>query len=432
MSLVDVPVPDIGEFENVDVIEVLVAPGDSVAVEQSLITLESDKATMEIPSPAAGVVRELAVEVGSTVSQGDVILRLEVSAPAAVGEAPASESERREPVAQSQPPVTAAPAVAPPPAADLPAADVQAEVLVLGAGPGGYTAAFRAADLGKRVVLVERYPELGGVCLNVGCIPSKALLHLADGIMGAEEMAEQGVSFGEPRIDLDRVRAFKDGVVGKLTAGLAGLAKRRKVQVVRGAGRFEAPHLVRVETPDGETTVAFEHAIVAVGSRASELPGFPNDDPRVMDSTGALALDEIPGRLLVVGGGIIGLEMASVFHALGTRVTVVELLEELMAGADPDVVKPLQKIVGERYENIFLGTRVGGVEAAADGLHVSFEGGGAPASDVFDRVLVAVGRRPNGDRIGAEAAGLSLDDHGFLPSDASCGRTSRTSFRSET
>jgi dihydrolipoamide dehydrogenase len=427
VSLVDVPVPDIGEFENVDVIEVLVAPGDSVAVEQSLITLESDKATMEIPSPTAGVVSELAVEVGSTVSQGDLILRLEASASAAAGELSAADAP---PAAEETPAQAAAPPTpdvktqAPPaaaaavPTADLPAADVQAEVLVLGAGPGGYTAAFRSADLGKRVVLVERYRELGGVCLNVGCIPSKALLHLAEGITGAVEMAEQGVRFGEPAIDLDRVRDFKDGIVGKLTRGLAGLAKRRKVQVILGEARFETPHSVRVATPAGETTIAFENAIVAVGSRAVALPGFPDDDPRVMDSTGALLLDEIPGRLLVVGGGVIGLELASVYHALGTRITVVELLEELMAGADPDVVKPLQKIIGERYENIYLGTRVGSVEAGADGLRVSFEGGGAPASDVFDRVLVAVGRRPNGDRIGAETAGLSVDDQGFLPSDA--------------
>ena len=421
MSLVEVSVPDIGEFENVEVIEVLVAPGDSVAVEQSLITLESDKATMEIPSPAAGVVSEVAVAVGSAVSQGDRILRLEVSDAASPEAGPASEAppapaaEPAEAVAAPDP--TGTPPLPPTPPTGLPDAEVQAEVLVLGAGPGGYTAAFRAADLGKRVVLVERYAELGGVCLNVGCIPSKALLHLAEGITGASEMAEQGVSFGEPDIDLARVRAFKDGVVGKLTGGLAGLAKRRKVQVIQGEGCFEGPHLVRVGTGEAATRVAFEHAIVAVGSRVVPLPDFPNDDPRVMDSTGALALEDVPGRLLIVGGGIIGLEMASVFHALGARVTVVELLDELMAGADPDVVKPLQKLVEERYENIFLGTRVVSVEPGSDGLRVGLEGEGAPESDVFDRVLVAVGRRPNGDRIDAAAAGLELDERGFLPSD---------------
>ena len=435
MSLVDVSVPDIGEFESVEVIEVLVAPGDSVAVEQSLITLESDKATMEIPSPAAGVVNELAVAVGSTVSQGDRILSLEVSdaespgaAPATgepsapeaapaedAGASPAPEAAPAEDAGVPEATGTPPPSAAPPP--DLPDADVQAEVLVLGAGPGGYTAAFRAADLGKRVVLVERYAELGGVCLNVGCIPSKALLHLAEGITGAAEMAEQGVRFGEPEVDLERVRAFKDGVVGKLTGGLAGLAKRRKVQVIQGAGCFEGPHLLRVGEGESATRVAFEHAIVAVGSRVVSLPGFPDDDPRVMDSTRALALEEVPGRLLVVGGGIIGLEMASVFHALGTRVTVVELLDELMAGADPDVVKPLQKLVEARYENIFLGTRVVSVKPGPEGLHVAFEGEGAPSGDVFDRILVSVGRRPNGDQVGAEAAGLAVDERGFLPSD---------------
>ena len=296
-------------------------------------------------------------------------------------------------------------------------AERSAEVLVLGSGPGGYSAAFRAADLGKRVVLVERHATLGGVCLNVGCIPSKALLHLAEVIAGAAEMGEQGVRFGPPEIDLARVRAFKDGVVGKLTAGLAGLAKRRKVEVVRGVGRFEGPHRLRVETAEGGVAVAFEHAIVAVGSRSAELPGLP-DDPRVMDSTAALALDGVPGRLLVVGGGIIGLELASVYHALGSRVTLVELLDRLMTGTDPDLVKPLADRVSRRYEGIFLGTRVGAVEARDEGLRVRFEGKDAPGPELFDRVLVAVGRRPNGDRIGAEAAGLAVDDRGFLRVDA--------------
>ncbi|MBW2270784.1 MAG: dihydrolipoyl dehydrogenase [Deltaproteobacteria bacterium] len=300
---------------------------------------------------------------------------------------------------------------------DLPVADIRAEVLVLGAGPGGYTAAFRAADLGKQVVLVERYPTLGGVCLNVGCIPSKALLHVADGITGAAELAAQGVSFGAPQIDLDALRSFKDGVVKKLTGGLAGLAKRREVQVLEGVGSFEGPHLLCVEGVNGATRVAFEHAIVAAGSRAVELPGFPHDDPRLMDSSDALLLEEVPARLLVVGGGIIGLEMASLFHALGSRVSVVELLDQLMFGADPDVVKPLRKLVESRYENVWLGTRVAGVSAEADGLHIGFAGEGAPESDVFDRVLVAVGRRPNGDRVGAEAAGLYVDEGGFIPVD---------------
>jgi len=296
--------------------------------------------------------------------------------------------------------------------------DLRAEVLVLGAGPGGYTAAFRAADLGKRVVLVERHPALGGVCLNVGCIPSKALLHIAEVVSEARALAEHGVEFGEPRFDLAKIRAFKEGVVRKLTQGLAGLAKRRKVQVVQGVGRFEGPQLLRVEAGDGATTISFEHAIIAVGSRPVRLPGLPYDDPRVMDSTAALALEEIPERLLVIGAGIIGLELASVFFALGSRITVVEILEQLIPGADPDLVKPLQKLIQTRYENVLLGTEVTAVEARDDGLHVSFEGEGAPATEVFDRVLVAVGRRPNGDRIGAEAAGVDVDQHGFISVDA--------------
>jgi dihydrolipoamide dehydrogenase len=417
---IDVRVPDIGEFENVEVIEVLVSVGERIAVEQSLITLESDKATMEIPSPAAGVVRELLVEVGSQVSQGDPILRLEAEEPVA---APERDAPERTTAARSA--ETVAPRAAEPPQSaaaaaptDLPAADVTTEVLVLGAGPGGYTAAFRAADLGKQVVLVERYPDLGGVCLNVGCIPSKALLHIGEVVVEARDLARRGVDFGAPRFDLDRIRGFKDGVVKKLTGGLAQLAKRRKVQVIQGVGRFDGPHRLRVETADGSTsTVAFHDAIVAVGSRPVELPGFPTDDPRVMDSTDALDLQEVPGRLLVVGGGIIGLEMAAVYSALGSRITVVELLDQLMTGADPDLVKPFQKIVEPRYERILLGTRVTGIEARDDGLHVSFEGAGAPESDVFDRVLVAVGRQPNGDRIGAEAAGLEVDERGFLQVD---------------
>jgi dihydrolipoamide dehydrogenase len=297
-------------------------------------------------------------------------------------------------------------------------ADIQAEVLVLGAGPGGYTAAFRAADLGKRVVLVERHAALGGVCLNVGCIPSKTLLHIAEVVGEARALAEHGVEFGEPRFDLAKIRAFKEGVVRKLTRGLAGLAKRRKVQVVQGVGRFEAPQRLRVEAGDGATTIAFERAIIAVGSRPVKLPNLPDDDPRLMDSTAALALEEIPERLLVIGAGVIGLELAAVYFALGSRISVVEILEQLIPGADPDLVKPLEKRIGTRYENVWLGTEVTAVEARDDGLHVSFEGEAAPAASVFDRVLVAVGRRPNGDRIGAEAAGVNVDQHGFISVDA--------------
>jgi len=416
-QVVEVRIPDIGEFESVDVIEVLVSAGDRVELEQSLITLESDKATMEIPSTQAGVVRELAVEVGSQVSEGDVILRLETEAAAA--EAPAAPDAAVP--AQSEPESAEAasvPATAAPASPELPEADLRAEVLVLGSGPGGYTAAFRAADLGKQVVLVERYPDLGGVCLNVGCIPSKALLHIAEVVNEARALAAHGVAFGEPSFDLVKMRAHKDAVVGKLTAGLTQLAKRRKVQLLEGEGVFEGPHLLRVRGPGGETTVAFENAIVAAGSRSVRLPGLPEDEPRLMDSTDALELEDVPERLLVVGGGIIGLEMAAVYHALGSRITVVELLDQLMPGTDPDLVKALRKVIDVRYEKILLGTKLGGVEARDDGLHVSFEGPDAAGSELFDRVLVAVGRRPNGDRIGAEAAGLERNERGFLPVDA--------------
>ncbi len=312
---------------------------------------------------------------------------------------------------------TEAPAAAAQASSRLPEADLTAEVLVLGAGPGGYTAAFRAADLGKRVVLVERYSTLGGVCLNVGCIPSKALLHLSQVLTEVRSLGDHGVEFGEPKLDLEKIRAFKNSVVGKLTAGLSGLAKRRKVTIVEGLGKFEGPNLLTVDSGEGRKTVAFESAIVAAGSRAVEIADFPNDDPRVMDSTAALELEQVPARLLVVGGGIIGLELASVYHALGSKVTIVELLDQLMTGADPDLVKPFQKIVAKRYENIFTATKVEAIEARSDGLHVAFDGEGAPESDVFDRVLVAVGRRPNGAEIDADKAGVHVDESGFIPVD---------------
>jgi dihydrolipoamide dehydrogenase len=294
---------------------------------------------------------------------------------------------------------------------------VSAEVVVLGAGPGGYTAAFRAADLGKRVVLIERYPDLGGVCLNVGCIPSKALLHTAQIINEAAEMGRMGVSFGEPDIDLDKLREGKDKVVNKLTSGLAGLAKARKVQVIQGAGRFEAPNRMAVDTREGRVSVTFDNAVIACGSTPVKVPGFPHDDPRVMDSTDALELPDIPGRMLVVGGGIIGLEMATVYQALGTRIDVVELQDQLMPGCDKDLVKALQKVIKGRYERIMLGTKVIDMSAASDGIKVSFEGKGVPAEETYDRVLVAVGRRPNGKLINAEAAGVLVDERGFIPVD---------------
>jgi dihydrolipoamide dehydrogenase len=418
MSVIEIRVPDIGEFDSVEVIEILVAPGDTVEVEQSLITLESDKATMEIPSTHAGTVQSIAVAIAGNVSEGDVILRLDVAgaapepSPADAAADSKTTSINEEPAKQASPP-TEAPLSQEP----LPDADISADVVVLGAGPGGYTAAFRASDLGKNVVLVERYDTLGGVCLNVGCIPSKALLHLSEVMTEVRTLGAHGVEFGEPTLDLDKIRAFKDSVVTKLTGGLSGLAKRRKVTVVQGKGSFAGPNLITVDGPDGTKTIAFHNAIIAAGSSAVAIPTFPNDDPRLMDSTDALALDEIPGRMLVVGGGIIGLELASVFSALGTKITVVELLDQLMTGADPDLVKPFQKIVSSRYENIFTGTKVNSIEAKKKGLVVAFEGKDAPATDVFDRVLVAVGRKPNGNEVAAENAGVHVDERGFIPVD---------------
>ncbi len=389
-----VTVPDIGDFDAVEVIEVLVKPGDTVTKEASLITLESDKATMDIPAPTAGTVTSVAVNVGDQIAQGSLILTLDVA------------SETPAPVAE--------PIVAPAePAGEF---DLHAEVLVLGSGPGGYTAAFRAADLGKRVVMVERYAALGGVCLNVGCIPSKALLHAAKVISDAKEMREFGVEFDVPRIDPDKLRAWKDKVVGQLTGGLRGLAKKRAVEIVQGRGTFVSANSLQVEHAGEQRIVSFDQAIIATGSESARLPDLP-DDPRVIDSTGALQLTDIPRRLLVVGGGIIGLEMATVYHEIGARVTVVELLDELMFGADGDIVKPLQQRIAGQYENIYLGTKLVDVDARADGLHVTFQGPDAPVSERFDRVLVAVGRTPNGRNIGAEAAGVQIDARGFIPVD---------------
>jgi dihydrolipoamide dehydrogenase len=396
----EVKVPNIGDFKDVDVIEVLVKPGDRVEAEASIITLESDKATLEVPTPRTGVVREVLVKVGDKVSEGSPVLVLEPAEPAA------RESAAADPGAAALP---GAPAAGQP--------DQHAEVLVLGGGPGGYTAAFRAADLGKQVVIVERWATLGGVCLNVGCIPSKALLHTAEVIHGAREMGPQGVTFGAPEIDLGRLRAWKDGVVDRLTAGLGHLARQRKVQVIRGEGRFYSANQLVVETAEGRRTVSFDHAVIAAGSEPIRLPALPVDDPRVVDSTGALALAEVPRRLLVVGGGIIGLEMATVYEALGSSVTVVELTEGLLPGCDPDLVRPLQRRLSKRLAGIHTGTRVAGVEARADGLAVTFEGPKVPGQTVFDRVLVAVGRRPNGGAIGAENAGVFVDPQGFIPVD---------------
>jgi dihydrolipoamide dehydrogenase len=398
----EVRVPDIGEYENVPVIEVHVAPGDTISAEDPLLTLESDKATMDVPAPVAGTVAGVRVGVGDTVSEGDVIVELQTGQAVGSREQPPSES------------VQATPAPTPASAEGV-EADVQAEVLVLGAGPGGYSAAFRAADLGKSVVLVDSSPILGGVCLNVGCIPSKALLHAARVIAETKEMAEHGLAFGEPAVDLDKLRDWKESVVRRLTNGLAGLAKQRKVKVVTGYGTFASPNHLEVTGDDGSrTVVGFEQAIIACGSEPVTLPFIPHDDDRVIDSTGALELGGVPERLLVIGGGIIGLEMATVYSELGSGVTIVELLDQLIPGADKDLVNPLFKRISKRYDAIYLTTKVTQVDAEADGLVVHFEGAKAPETATFDQVLVAVGRRPNGRAIGAERAGVAVDERGFI------------------
>jgi dihydrolipoamide dehydrogenase len=419
-QIIEVQVPDIGNFDSVDVIEVHIKPGDTIAVDDSLITLESDKASMDIPSTRAGTVKEVKVKVGDKVAKGSLILTLEGEAAAA---APAKAEVAAPAAAAPAPAPAAAPAAAPTPA---PAAsgpsDVHAEVLVLGAGPGGYTAAFRAADLGKKVVLVERYPTLGGVCLNVGCIPSKALLHAAKVITEAEEMAEHGISFGKPQIDLEKLKTWKSkDVVGKLTGGLTQLAKQRNVTVVSGRGEFANPNQIAVTGADGKvTTVSFDYAIIAAGSQATKMPGLApehKDDPRILDSTSALDLDGIPKRMLVVGGGIIGLEMGTVYDAFGSKVSVVELSDGLIPGCDRDLVKPLHKRMEKRFEKIMLKTKVSKLEPKADGIHVTFEGEQAVEPQVYDKVLVAIGRRPNGKNIGADKAGVFVNEYGFIPVD---------------
>jgi dihydrolipoamide dehydrogenase len=419
----DVKVPDIGDFTDVPVIELLVAVGDEVAAEDPLVALESDKATMEVPAPAAGKVTELKVAVGDRVSEGSVILVLEAAA--------AEPSGKDEPAEAPATPAPADPAATSKSTGPPPDADVSVQLAVLGGGPGGYTAAFRAADLGLTVALIDRGEVLGGVCLNVGCIPSKALLHVARVLAEVEELGDAGVAFEPPKIDIDKVRSWKEGVVGRLTGGLESLAKQRKVQVVRGEGRFTSPNTIKVAAspgglasgsnrPEGDspappdtTVVGFESCIVAAGSEAARLPNLP-DDERIMDSTGALDVVDIPDRLLVIGGGIIGLEMATVYDALGSKVTVVELLDQLLAGCDKDLVRVLQKRLKGRYEAIHLGTKVESVEVADDGLRVTF----GDQTEVFDRILVAVGRRPNGGRIGADAAGVAVDERGFIAVDA--------------
>ena len=410
---VEVKVPDIGDFKNILVIEVLVKPGDTVSAEDSLVTLESDKATMDIPAPSAGVVKTISLKPGDKVSMGTLILTLEAPGAAAPAAQPASPAPA---AAKPATPAPAAPGSAAAPKSDI-KADIHAEVVVLGAGPGGYTAAFRAADLGKKVVLIERYPSLGGVCLNVGCIPSKALLHMAKVITEADDAAHAGITFGKPKIEIDKLRAWKDGVLGKLTKGLSGLAKQRKVQVITGRGEFTSANTIRVETAEGTKTVAFDSCIIAAGSSVAKIPGFPYEDPRIIDSTGALKLATVPKRMLIIGGGIIGLEMATVYDALGSKITVVELMDGLIPGADKDVVRPLAKRIEKRYEKILLKTKVAKIEAQKDGLKVTFEGPNGTTTDIFDAALMAVGRRPNGRELKAEAAGVAVNERGYIPVD---------------
>ena len=425
MALIEVKVPDIGDFKDVAVIELLVKPGDTVKAEQSLITVESDKASMEIPSSAAGVVKELKVAVGDKVNEGSLLLLLEGAASAAASPPAAAPAA----VAPAAAPA-AAPVAAPAAASYTGGADLECDMLVLGAGPGGYSAAFRAADLGLKTVIVERYATLGGVCLNVGCIPSKALLHVAAVMDEVKHFADLGVSYGAPTVDAAKLLAHKNKVVGKLTGGLTAMAKMRKVTVVRGYGAFVDPHHVRVDETTGSgqdktgktQTIRFKHCIIAAGSQAVRLPFLQanglDQDPRIVDSTGALELRQTPKRMLVIGGGIIGLEMGTVYSTLGARLDVVEMLDGLMQGADRDLVKVWQKMNAPRFDNILLKTKTVGAEATADGIKVKFEGADGKASEgVYDLVLQAVGRSPNGKKIGADKAGVAVSDRGFIPVD---------------
>ena len=419
-SPIEVKVPDIGDFKDIPVIEVLVKPGDEIRKEDPIVSLESDKATMEVPSPLSGIVRELKIKVGDKVSRDSVLITLEPQdeqAQPAENKAPAAAPAQQEARAPQKVTPSAPAATAPATPAAAIKADMHAEVVVLGGGPGGYTAAFRAADLGKKTLMIERYPTLGGVCLNVGCIPSKALLHVARVISEAQEVGNAGIAFGKPKIELSKLREWKANVVTKLTRGLAGLAKQRRVQVVTGRAEFATANTLRVETADGTKTIAFDHCIIAAGSSVARIPGFPYDDKRMIDSTGALELPEIPKRLLVIGGGIIGLEMATVYDALGSEVTVVELMDGLIPGADRDIVKVLSKRIEKRYKSILLKTKVTKIEPQKDGLKVTFEGASAPQPQVFDYVLMAVGRRPNGHDIKAEAAGVNVNERGYIPVD---------------
>ncbi len=423
-DLIEIKVPDIGDFDTVEIIEILISEGDQISAEDSLITVESDKASMEIPSDTSGTVKKLKVNLGDSISEGSVILTLiaDTTANNSSETSDSEENDSNEDVALVDTD-TNTPASA---ASFNGESDKHAEVVVLGSGPGGYTAAFRAADLGKQVILIERYESIGGVCLNVGCIPSKALLHTAQVINEAKDSAAHGVSFGEPDIDIDKVRSYKEDTINKLTVGLKQLAKQRNVEIVHGYGKFTSANSIIVESTvesttestDGEsTTISFDNCIIAAGSRVTKLPFIPWDDPRVMDSTDALELEEVPKRLLVVGGGIIGLEMATVYDALGSDVTIVELSPSLIPGTDKDIIRPLERRIKKKYENIYLSTKVTEVNPTDAGLVCKFEGKKAPEEDTFDRVLVSIGRTPNGLLIDADKAGVQVSEHGFIATD---------------
>ena len=409
-QLIEIKVPDVGDFKEVPVIEILVQPGDSVEKETSLITLETDKATIEIPAPQNGTVKEIKVKIGDTVSEGSIILTLKpITNP--TDSPPHTKKDTK---AEFSPPTVNPISTQP---TTIPRGDFHADVAILGAGPGGYTAAFRAADLGKKVILIERYPVLGGVCLNVGCIPSKALLHMAKVVTDAEETIHAGVNFNTPKLELDKLRKWKESIIGKLTNGLTALAKKRNVEVIQGNGKFITPNMISVTTPNGQKTVSFEYCVIAAGSSVAHPPGIIQNDPRIIDSTGALELEDIPKRMLIIGGGIIGLEMATIYDAFGSKVSVVEMKDQLISGADKDLIKPLYRRIKKRYEAIYLRTKVSEINPQKDGLEVTFEGEESPGTQTYDRILVAVGRRPNGHAIEAGNAGVHVTKQGFITVD---------------
>jgi dihydrolipoamide dehydrogenase len=409
-QLIEIKVPDVGDFKEVPVIEILVHPGDNVEKETSLITLETDKATIEIPAPQNGTVKEIKVKIGDTVSEGSIILTLELITDS-TDSPPYTKKDTKAEIASPLASPTSTQSTS------IPRGDIHADVAILGAGPGGYTAAFRAADLGKKVILIERYPVLGGVCLNVGCIPSKALLHMAKVVTDAEETIHAGVNFNTPKLELDKLRKWKESIIEKLTNGLTALAKKRNVEVIQGNGKFITPNMISVNTPNGQKTVSFEYCVIAAGSSVVHPPGIIQNDPRIIDSTGALELEDIPKRMLIIGGGIIGLEMATIYDAFGSKVSVVEMKDQLISGADKDLIKPLYRRIKKRYEAIYLKTKVSEINPQKDGLKVTFEGEESPGTQTYDRILVAVGRRPNGHAIEAENAGVHVTKQGFIPVD---------------